>query len=183
MGSYPRKARPMTPANASKLRSRNKPWIAGLHDFIEALPRLNVIDRVESIIGQRRNVEVFARTRVSLGCRQYSGAALHCPCDQHLRRRLSNSLGNPQDNRIFEWSGPYAMPQWRKRQKDDVVLLAELQKFSFRKIRMSLDLNDRRLDSRSFIQRLELIQTNVGKADRAALFTIDKIFHGPPCVE
>ena len=75
------------------------------------------------------------------------------------------------------------MTQWRKSQKHDVVLLAELQKLRFRQIRMCLDLDHGRLDSRRFVDGHQFVQADVRQSDGPASATVHKTLHRPPGIE
>ena len=66
----------------------------------------------------------LARAAV-LGVVSKARAALHRPGQQHLCRRLANSRSDCRNDWIFERPRPYAMTQWRKSQKHNVLLFAE----------------------------------------------------------
>ena len=79
---------------------------AGFHHCIQSLSGLNSIDFIERVLRKGSDVEILFRTGRTPGRGEQSCAALHGPGQQHLRRRLSNSLGDSGNDWIFERPRP-----------------------------------------------------------------------------
>jgi len=77
-----------------RLNSWNEARAAGIHHIIESLPGLNATDFVNRIQGKGGDIEILFRAGRAFGRSKQRCAALHRPCQQHLRRRLSNSCGD-----------------------------------------------------------------------------------------
>ncbi len=72
------------------------------------------------------------------------------------------------------------MTQWRKSQKHDVLLLAEIQKFRFRQIWMGFHLDHGRLDSRGFVDGHEPFQGDVRQSDGPASAMVHQTLYRLP---
>src|SRR5580698_1199850 len=174
----------MTPPDRVRVslsrNARNKTGAAGLHDLVEPLPGLNPVDLVERVLREGGDIEILSRSGRGLGRGKQSGATLDRPGEQHLCWRLFNARGNPQDDRILQRPRFYSVPQWRKGQEHDALLLAEFQELGFRKIRMGFYLDRGRLDSCRFVEGLQFVQADVRESDGPASSTVDEIFHPLP---
>jgi len=182
----------LSPGSAGSLRRRqefdsaspgNEARDAGFDDLVEPLPDLNAIDFVQGILREGGDIEILARAGCGRGSGEQCRAALNGPSQQDLRRRLSYSCGDRQNDRILEGTGVYAVAQRGEGQKYDAVFPAKFQEPGFRQIGVGLDLNDGGLDAGGLVERLEFGEGDVGEADGAATAASDEGFEGSPGVQ
>src|ERR1700761_1314198 len=92
---------------------------------------------------------------------QQSRPTLDGPGQQYLRRCLSYSLRDSQNDWVFEWTWPYSVTQGCKGQQHNPFFLTKLKKLRLRKVRVRLHLNHRRLNPRGFVKGLKFFQSKV----------------------
>ena len=139
-----------------------------MYHVIEPLSRLYAIDFVQRIFRKRGDVKILSRTSCTLGCGQQSRAALHCPCKQHLCRRLSNACGDGRNHWILKQPRLHSMTQRCECQKHNAPLLAEFQKLGFRQIGMCFYLDHSRLDACRLVDGQQFLQADVRQPDGPA---------------
>src|ERR1700678_193138 len=161
----------------------DKPRNAGFHHWVEPLSGLNSIDFFKRVFRKCGDVEILLRAGRTSGRGKQSRAALYCPSQEHLCRRLSYSCRDRRNDWIFDRTRPASVAQWCKCQEHNALLLAKLQKLRFRPIRVRFDLDYRWLDSPRFVDRQQLFQGNVRQSDGPAFAMVHKTLHRPPGVE
>src|SRR5882672_7948852 len=141
---------------------RNETWNPGLYHRVEPASNLNSVDLVNGNFWNLRDVVVLASSLQSFRGGKDGRSTLDRPGEQDLGGGQRGLPGDGQNCRIFKWARSYSMTQWRKCQKDNALLLAELQQLGLRQIRMRFNLDHRRFDPRGLIDRRQVFQNDVG---------------------
>ena len=128
-------------------------WNPGTHYRVEPASDLNPVDLVNGSFWNLRDVVILARSFQSFRRGKDGRSTLDPPGEQHLGRGQRGLLGDGQNCRIFQRTRPYTMTQWRKCQKNNTRVLAELQQLRLRQIRMRFHLDHGRFDPRGLIER------------------------------
>jgi len=105
---------------------RNETWNPGRHHRVEPASDLNLVDLVNGSFWNLREVVILASSIQSFRGGQDGRSTLDPPGEQNLRWTQRGLPGDGHNCRIFQRAGPYSMTQWRKCQKNNAVLFAEL---------------------------------------------------------
>ena len=156
---------------------------AGVYYGIQALAGLDATDFVEGVLGEARDVEIFFGASGGFWSREEGGAALDGPGEEDLSGGFFDAGGDGGDDGIFDEAGSHAVAERGEGEKNDAVVFAILQEFSFGEIGVRFDLNDGGPDAGGLVERLEFVERDVGEADGAAFAVVDESFEGTPSVE
>src|SRR6185295_6786538 len=131
----------------------NETWYPGLYHRVEPASDLNSVDLANGNFCNLRDVVVLASSIHGFRGGKDGRSTLDRPGEQDLGWGQRGLPGDGQNCRIFKRARSYSMTQGRKCQKNDALLLTELQQLGLRQIRMRFNLDHGRFDPRGLIQR------------------------------
>src|SRR5438093_2344777 len=141
---------------------RNETWNPGLYHRVEPASDLNSVELVNGNFWNLRDVVVLASSIRCFRGGKDGRSTLNPPGEQDLGWGQRGLPCDGQNGRIFKWTRSYSMTQWRKCQKNNALLLAELQQLRLREIRMRFNLDHSRFDSRGLVERHQVFKNDVG---------------------
>src|SRR6476620_3994143 len=141
---------------------RNEAWNPGLYHRVEPASDLNSVDLVNRSFGNLRDVVVLAGSLQSFRGGKDGRATLDRPGEEDLGWGQRGLPGDGQNRRIFKWARPYSMTQWRTCQKNNALLLTELEQLRLRQILMRCNVDHRGFDPRGLIESHQVFKNDVG---------------------
>src|SRR5882724_3407993 len=141
---------------------RNETRDPGLDHRVEPASDLDSADLINGSFWNLRDIVVLASSIQSFRGGQDGRSTLYPPGKQDLGWGQRGLPGDGQYCRIFQWARSYSMTQWRKCQKNNALLLTELQQLRLRQIRMRFNLDHGRFDPRGLVQRHQVFKNDVG---------------------
>src|SRR6185369_393470 len=141
---------------------RNETRNPGLYHRVEPASDLNSVDLVNRNFWNLRDVVVLVSSLQGFRGGKDGRSTLDRPGEQDLGWGQKGLPGDGQNCRILKWARSYSVAQWRKRQKNNPLLLAELQQLRLRHVRMRFNLDHSRFDPRGLIERRQVFKNDVG---------------------